>query len=300
MLLKQMKYFITVVDYQSFTEAAQQLYISQSAISQQIKALEQELGVDLLKRENRQFSLTPAGEYFYRHGKVLLDEIEVFKEETVRRGEDSELSMIVGYPKNFRSIEFHQAIAQFNEIYPEVNISIVSGTHEELFEYLIHQQLDIKISEQRRAFHEDYYNYELKYSHCYVEISKKNPLSNKETLSVEDLKDISCILVVSKGYEDSEREFYEKTLGISHRFLYAESLEQARLMVLSNRGYLLVDQLGELPKESIGIARVPLYRQGKLIQRNYFACWNKNKTNYYIEEFASLLRKLFNKSCENI
>lgn len=46
MLLKQMKYFISVVECNSFTEAAEQCYISQSAISQQIKALEQELGVD--------------------------------------------------------------------------------------------------------------------------------------------------------------------------------------------------------------------------------------------------------------
>lgn len=64
MLLKQMKYFISVVECNSFTEAAEQCYISQSAISQQIKALEQELGVDLIKRNNRQFTLTPAGEYF--------------------------------------------------------------------------------------------------------------------------------------------------------------------------------------------------------------------------------------------
>ncbi len=45
MLLKQMKYFITVVDCHSFTEAAEQCFISQSAISQQIKSLEKELGI---------------------------------------------------------------------------------------------------------------------------------------------------------------------------------------------------------------------------------------------------------------
>ena len=73
MLLKQMKYFLTVVDCESFTEAAEKNFISQSAISQQIKALGKELGVDLLKREGRQFSLTPAGEYFYRHGKGIID-----------------------------------------------------------------------------------------------------------------------------------------------------------------------------------------------------------------------------------
>lgn len=96
MLLKQMKYFISVVECNSFTEAAEQCYISQSAISQQIKALEQELGVDLIKRNNRQFTLTPAGEYFYRHGVELVSEIDNLKRETVRRGQDQELSLKIG------------------------------------------------------------------------------------------------------------------------------------------------------------------------------------------------------------
>ncbi len=65
-MFKQIKYFQAVVRCGSFTEAAQECYISQSAISQQIQALEQELGIKLLDRKNRKFSVTPAGEYFYK------------------------------------------------------------------------------------------------------------------------------------------------------------------------------------------------------------------------------------------
>lgn len=180
MLLKQMKYFITVVDCHSFTEAAEQCYISQSAISQQIKSLEKELGIRLFEGNKRQFSLTPADEYFYRHGKVILDEIEDFKEETIRRGEDQELNLTIGYPKNFSIIKLHLAIVEFNRLYPDVNISVISGTHEELFEQLIEHHIDMKISEQRRTFNENYYNYDLKHSECFVEISSMNPLSQKD------------------------------------------------------------------------------------------------------------------------
>ena len=295
MLLKQMKYFITIVDCHSFTEAAEQCFISQSAISQQIKSLEKELGIRLFERNKRQFSLTPAGEYFYRHGKVILDEIEDFKEETIRRGEDQELNLTIGYPKNFSTSELHQAIVEFNRIYPEVNISVVSGTHEELFELLVQHHIDVKISEQRRTFNEDYYNYELKHSECFVEISSMNPLSKKEILTTDDLKNMSCILVVSKDKEDSEREFYEKSLNLSRRFLYADSLEQARLMVASQRGYLPIDQIGHLPKAMEGIERITLHYKGKPIQRNYFACWSKENTNYYIEEFVKMYKELLNK-----
>ena len=56
MMLRQLQYFRTVVRTGSFTEAAEECFISQSAISQQIKALENDLGVKLLIRENRRCS----------------------------------------------------------------------------------------------------------------------------------------------------------------------------------------------------------------------------------------------------
>lgn len=65
-LLRQIKYFQAVVRNNSFSEAAESCHISQSAISQQIKALENELGFKLLERKNRKFILTPAGEHFYK------------------------------------------------------------------------------------------------------------------------------------------------------------------------------------------------------------------------------------------
>lgn len=66
-MIRQIQYFQAVVRCNSFTEAAEECHISQSAISQQIQALERELGVKLLERRNRKFSLTPAGEYFYKN-----------------------------------------------------------------------------------------------------------------------------------------------------------------------------------------------------------------------------------------
>ena len=65
-MLKQARYFQTVVRCGSFSKAAEECFISQSAISQQVQALEKELGVELLHREGRRFSLTPAGELFYQ------------------------------------------------------------------------------------------------------------------------------------------------------------------------------------------------------------------------------------------
>ena len=287
-----MKYFITIVDCHSFTEAAELCCISQSAISQQMKALENELGVELFKRNNRQFTLTLAGEYFYRHGKELIEEIENLKKETIRRGEDQELSLKIGYLRCYGAQELHHAIAQFSKTYPEVAISITNGTHEELYELLKSHDVDLVISDQRRAFNNDYFNYELLYSDCFIEISNLNPLSQKDKLTKEDLKRISCILVSTKQQESTEKDFYQNTLGFSNQFLFAQTLEEARLMVVSNRGFLPIEAVGTLPPPAPGISRIPLYHHDKQLQRNYCAFWEKAKTSYYIEEFAELLRQL--------
>ena len=71
-MLKQIRYFQSVVQLGSFTAAAGKHFISQSAISQQIKALENWLGVALLERRKRSFTLTKASKYFYKKSLVLV------------------------------------------------------------------------------------------------------------------------------------------------------------------------------------------------------------------------------------
>lgn len=65
MMLRQIQHFQTIVQENSFTEAAELCHISQSGISQSIKALEEEIGVKLIVRKNRSFELTKAGEHFF-------------------------------------------------------------------------------------------------------------------------------------------------------------------------------------------------------------------------------------------
>ena len=75
-MIRQIKYFHSIIRNGSFSEAAEECHISQSAISQQMQALERELGFKLLNRKNRKFELTPAGEYFYKRTLVLVADFE--------------------------------------------------------------------------------------------------------------------------------------------------------------------------------------------------------------------------------
>ena len=158
-MIKQMKYFQAVVRCQSFTEAAEECFISQSAMSQQIQALEHELGVKLLNRENRKISLTPAGEYFYRKSMVLLADFERLCNETVRIANKDRAELRIGYLKCYSGQEFRLAVAEFSEKYPDVSVQIINGTHEELYEALRDGGVDLILSDQRRAFSDEYTNF---------------------------------------------------------------------------------------------------------------------------------------------
>lgn len=293
MLLKQMKYFVTVVDKNSFTEAAEEVFVSQSAISQQIQSLEEELGVELLHRQHRKFTVTPAGEYFYRQAKQKLVEIEELITETKRIGEDEEMQLNLGYLRVYSGQELHQAIAEFSETYPEVSINIINGTHEELYHELLQQTVDVVLSDQRRAFSAEYENFELIQPKVHIEISARNPLSKKETIDIQELKGIPCILIASSDQQAFEEEFYRNTLGFGGTFLFAESLEEGRMMVINNRGFLPIEVAGTLPAPAISVKRLPLVKNGQALIRNYCAFWKKERTNYYIEEFANVLKKVF-------
>lgn len=85
-MIRQIRYFQSVIRNNSFSEAAEECHISQSAISQQVQALERELGFDLLERKNRKFSLTPAGEHFYKKSLVLIADYERMCQEARRPG----------------------------------------------------------------------------------------------------------------------------------------------------------------------------------------------------------------------
>lgn len=292
-MIKQIKYFQAVVRCKSFTEAADECFISQSAISQQIQALEQELGVKLLNRQNRKFSLTPAGEYFYRKSLVLIADFERMCNETVRIANKDRAELRIGYLKCYGGQEFRLAVAEFSEKYPDVYIQIINGNHEDLYAALRDGNVDLILSDQRRAFSDEYVNHILMTSECYIEIAARNPIAALEYVETEDLKNIPCILVASPEQQETERIYYREVVGIQGDFLFAENLEDARLHVIGGKGFMPIEGGEHEPGAAASFGRVLLTRRGNPIKRTYCAFWKADNSGYYIEDFADMLESKF-------
>lgn len=293
MLLRQIKYFQSIVENNSFSKAADECFISQSAISQQMQSLEKELGVRLFERRNRKFSLTEAGEHFYKRTLVISADLEQLKREIVRIDKKDEPLLSLGYLVSYDGKEFHGAISAFSEKHPEVKLNVISGNHEDLYDALRTEKIDLALNDQRRAFSDDYENVVLARTVLSVEIASHNPLSKLDSVDIADLKNTPCILVAAKEQEEEERRYYRDIVGFSGEFLFAPTLRDARVMVVSNRGVLPSEITKNDTPSSWSVKRVPLTRRGERIARNYCAFYKKGNSNRHVEEFAKMLAEAF-------
>ena len=293
MMLRQIRHFQTVVQENSFTEAAELCHISQSGISQSIKALEEEVGARLLVRKNRKFELTEAGEHFYKKSLVITADLEQLCRETVRidRRDAAELSL--GVLSTYSGDEFNRAIAAFSEQYPTVELTIHSGNHEDLYDGLRLGKIDIALNDQRRAFSDAYENLILMETACFVEIASHNPLSKLDVIDVDALKNTPCILVASLEQQEEEQRFYRDIIGFRGEFLFVDTLQKARVMVVSNRGVMPVEGVNSDSFFGATLKRIPLTRDGIQIRRNYCAFWKKDNSGFYVETFAGILKDMF-------
>ena len=293
MLLRQIEYFQSVIEKGNFYEAAEQCHVSQSAISQQIKKLEEELGVQLLERHNRTFSLTPAGEHFYRKSMVITGDIAQMIRETKRIAENDHIRLRIGYYKGYHGNELSEAISIFSEKYPTIDVQITVGSHEELYHAMENGTLDLALNDQRRAFSDAYHNIILAESKIDIELSTKNPFSRLPGLEVADLKNTPCILIINPAGQQEEQEYYETIIGLQGEFLFADTMQEARLKVVTGQGYLPVDVIGEQVWFDTTVCRIPLLRNGSPIKKTYCAFWKKDLSDPYIQEFAQILKGSF-------
>ena len=185
------------------------------------------------------------------------------------------------------------AVAEFSEKHPDVSVQIINGNHEDLYTALRSGGVDLILSDQRRAFSDEYVNFILTTSKCYIEIATWNPIASLKCVETEELKNIPCILVASPGQQDTEQTYYSEVVGIQGDFQFAENLEDARLLVVGGKGFMPIEGGVHEFGAAAALGRVLLTRRGNPIKRTYCAFWKKDNSGYYIEDFADILKSKF-------
>lgn len=143
--LRHLRYFVAVVDEGQFVRAAAELHVAQSALSQQIRDLERELGAELLHRDRRGVTPTAAGVVLLGHARALLERAELARAEVAQLTGviTGTLRIASGSPSG--PVPLPATLAEFQRRHPAVEIVIRDAPSEELIRWLEDGTVDVAV-----------------------------------------------------------------------------------------------------------------------------------------------------------
>src|SRR5699024_10630689 len=144
---QQLKVFVTVAEKKNFSRAAEALYMTQPAVSQYIRTLEENIGVRLLDRTNKYVNLNQAGEIVYHHAKEIIGlhtRMQLLVDDLINQATGP---IFIGASYTFGEYVLPYIIATMKEIYPDIHPVVNIGNTAKIAHEVMHHQLDIGIVE---------------------------------------------------------------------------------------------------------------------------------------------------------
>ncbi|MGZ5919171.1 MAG: LysR family transcriptional regulator [Hyphomicrobium sp.] len=146
MTLRQLHYFLRILELKSFSKAAANLHIAQPALGLQIRKLEEELGVPLLNRHSRGVTPTEAGLILRDHAQTVLRQVERAKLALVDFAGPPRGKVAVGVTPTVNMMLAASLVSRCREEFPKVGLSLVEGMSETLMEWVENDRLDMAFS----------------------------------------------------------------------------------------------------------------------------------------------------------
>lgn len=146
MELHQLRGFYEIARQGSFTQAADRLFLTQPAISLQLKALEEELGEVLLERAHKRIRLTPAGEILLRRTKTVLAELDSAHAEIASLRQEVRGHLVIGTSDTNSTYILPQVLRSFRQSYPQVEVDIRNKMSMEVGRLVVDNEVDLGLA----------------------------------------------------------------------------------------------------------------------------------------------------------
>ncbi|MDP3138292.1 MAG: LysR family transcriptional regulator [Burkholderiaceae bacterium] len=143
--LRQFRAFVTVADLESFSAAAAQLHVTQSALSMLVIQLERELGVRLLDRSTRRMRLTEAGKDLYANARRVLQEVSLAVESVEDLREKRKGRVRIAAPQILAATLLPAAMAEYSHAHPGIDLQLTDTMPQDLVTAVISGQADLAI-----------------------------------------------------------------------------------------------------------------------------------------------------------
>ncbi len=289
MQIRQLEYFLAVCEQLNFTKAAKQLYVSQTAVSLQIKILEEELGVPLFFRTNRRVELTPAGKIFQEDARAILKRTE----DAINRARQADTGftghLSVGFVKGYETNNLSGMLADFHAKYPNISLSFARENVADLYDAVSNRNLDIVFNLQYTTDDMEDMDYiTIRHYPLMAVVSTSHPLAHKTSIRRIDLKGYPLVDIVQR------QDKYGEVATITNAFTRAgflpdiqyvsDDIQISLLAVATGIGYALLptyitDSIASQDK----VIAIPI--EGEEKEMTLVAAWHKDYHNPALQKF---------------
>ncbi|EUB84566.1 LysR family transcriptional regulator [Pseudomonas sp. GM30] len=245
MTLTQLEIFSLVAELRGFTLAAHRLGISQSAISHAMKSLEQELGVELLRRHQSQVELTDIGEQLLQRARAMLGLANTLRQEAAdARGMKSGTLRIGSFGPTSSIKLLPKILQRYREVHPGIEVHIDEGPDRQVLQWLEERRIDVGfvvLPEER------FDTFALVEDQMVALLPLDHPLAARAALSLQDLCADPFVLTEAGSSELVSRLFTAARLQPNIRYRCSQLL--STLDVVSRRDAITVVAEGSLPDD---------------------------------------------------
>lgn len=296
MTTNQLTYFITAAECLNFTEAGKRHYISQTAITQHIQSLEEQLGVKLFIREKKHVELTPAGKVFLTEARAILERNRSAIEKTRRAANGVIGNLNIGYVKGQENAQLRYFIREFHQQYPSIYFQLFRKAHLDLFWELDHQKLDVifnicyestQINDyQHLLLHRDKLYAVLYPSHSYAQLSsiRRYDLRNDDFLLTKYYDNQSA-----KEYTYFIPENFAKSGFIPNVAATSSDAETLLALVAAGIGItVLPESVIRNTAHTSDLVFIPLEGDSEYV--DLMAIWRGDNENTALEPFLEILK----------
>lgn len=290
MLDFRMETFLTVCEYMNFTHAAEKLNLTQPAVSQHIKHLEEEYDSPLFIRDKKKLLLTPAGEILKSALETMRNDQNTIKKR-MKESITSQKVLTFGVTMTIGEYSIVPALTKFIQNHADTNFHIRYGNTQKLLTLLSEGLIDFAIVEG--YFKDDYYQTRIFKSEEYIAVASKQHIFKNPIQGVRDLTS-ERLLIREKG--SGTRDILTKTLALKnmsiHNFPHIIEIENIHTLVsllCHDCGISFLYKAAVEKEIAEGtLKQIPL--SDFMVMHDFTFLWNKD--SIFSEEYENIFREL--------
>ena len=256
MNLRDLKYLVSVAKEQHFARAAEKSFVSQPTLSMQIKKLEDELGVQIFERSQKNFLVTKIGAEIIKKAEIILREAEEIKNIAQNSKDPFSGEIRIGAFPTLASYFFPKVVGKISKKFPNLKLLLIEEKTETLLQKLKNGEIDAAFIaipcddfglEHQKIFEEEFL----------LAVPQKHALAAKKKIDKKDFKGKELMLL-EDGHclRDQALEACSMLGAFENQDFRASSLETLRQMVIGGAGITLIPEIAVKKEDKISYLKI--------------------------------------------